>query len=84
MALINNTHFDRIVKERNFVHEPVKATYTSFTEDGKKYFQIDTYGSDSRKLKEKISQSIQIDKDMALELIKTMSKEFDIEMFYKL
>lgn len=84
MALISKTNFEKITKERNYVHEPVKATFTTFADGDKKYFQIDTYGSDSRKMKEKISQSIQIDKDMALELIKTISKEFDIEVFYKL
>jgi len=84
MALISKANFEKITKERNYVHEPVKATFTTFVDGDKKYFQIDTYGSDSRKMKEKISQSIQVDKDMALELIKIISKEFDIEVFYKL
>ena len=78
MALITKNNIKRLDKERNSVHDPVRATYTTFTSDEKKYFQIDTYGSSSREMKDKISQSIQIDKEMAKELIKLMIKAFDI------
>jgi hypothetical protein len=47
--------------ERNSVHNPVSATYTVFTSaDGETYLQIDTYGSDERKIVGKKSQSIQL------------------------
>lgn len=69
MALLTKEKFTKKDKERNTVHNKVSTTYTTFTNDGKKYFQIDTYGSPNRELKGKLSQSIQIDKEMAKELI---------------
>ena len=56
----------------------MRATYTTFTSGGKTYSQIDTYGSPNRELKDKISQSIQVDKETAKELIKIMMDTFDI------
>lgn len=78
MALITKDNMKKLDKDRNSVHSKVRATYTTFTSDGKKYFQIDTYGSPTREMKDKISQSIQIDKDTAKELIKLMMNIFDI------
>ncbi|MCM1270481.1 MAG: methionyl-tRNA formyltransferase [Ruminococcus flavefaciens] len=78
MALITKDNIKKIEKDRNSVHNKVRATYTVFTSGGKKYFQIDTYGSTTRELKNQISQSIQVDEDMAKELIKLMIDIFDI------
>lgn len=78
MALITKDNIKKIDKDRNCVHNKVKATYTVFTSDGEKYFQIDTYGSPNRELKNKISQSIQLDKESAKEIIKLMMDAFDI------
>jgi len=78
MALITKDNIKKLDKERNSVHSKVRATYTTFTSEEKKYFQIDTYGSPTREMKDKISQSIQIDKDTAKELIKLMMNIFDI------
>lgn len=78
MALITKDNIKKLNKDRNSVHRKVRATYTVFTSGGEKYFQIDTYGSDAREMKDKISQSVQIDKDMAKELIKLMIDTFDI------
>lgn len=69
MALITKDNIKKLDKDRNSVHSKVRATYTTFTSDGKKYFQIDTYGSPTREMKNKISQSIQVDKEMAKEMI---------------
>lgn len=78
MAHIKVDKFDRIEKNRNMVHDVVYATYTVFEQSGKRYFQIDTYGKTSRENPAKISQSIQLDKEMAQELIVLMKKEFDL------
>lgn len=78
MARIAKDNIKRLDKDKNSVHIKVAATYSSFTLDGKKYFQIDTYGSPTREMKDKISQSIQVDKEMAKELIKLMMDTFDI------
>lgn len=54
------------------------ATYSVFEEDGKKYVQIDTYGRSERVIPEKISQSIQIDRESAKFLVKLLVNEFDL------
>lgn len=76
MALITKDNIKKLDKDRNSVHNKVRATYTTFTSDGKKYFQIDTYGSPTREIKDKISQSIQLDEETAQELIKLMMGYF--------
>ena len=76
MALITKDNIKKLDKDRNSVHNKVRATYTTFTSDGKKYFQIDTYGSTTREIKDKISQSIQLDEETAQELIKLMMGYF--------
>ena len=80
MALITKDNMKKLDKDRNSVHSKVRATYTTFTSDGKKYFQIDTYGSENRQLKDKISQSIQLDRDMAIELVELLQREFDLRL----
>lgn len=77
MARIEKDRLKRIYKERNSIHQVVQATYTAFDYDGERYFQIDTYGKDDREIPDKISQSIQIDKNMAHELIKLLIDVFD-------
>ena len=78
MALITARNFSRINKERNMIHDSVEATYCTFTKGEEKYFQVDTYGSENRKIKAKISQSIQLDREMAIELVKLLQREFDL------
>lgn len=79
MALITDKKFARIEKNRNSIHKPTSATYAIFEESGERYFQIDTYGSDERIMKEKISQSVQLDKKMAVKLIDVLRNEFNID-----
>lgn len=76
MARIEETRLKKIDKEKNFIHEIVQATYSVFDRDGERYFQIDTYGKDDREMSEKISQSIQVDKKMALKLIDLLQQVF--------
>ncbi len=57
MALIKK--LDKVIKERTSVHKQTDCTYTVFTENGKKYLQLDTYGSKDRQIPGKTSQSIQ-------------------------
>ena len=80
MALITKRHFSHISKEKNMIHESVDATYCTFTKEEKKYFQIDTYGSENRQIKSKISQSIQIDREMAIELVELLQREFNLRL----
>lgn len=76
MAQISLDSIKRIEKNRNTVHEKVHTTYTVFEQEGKKYVQIDTYGRIDREHPEKISQSIQLDKEAAAFLIDILLKEF--------
>ena len=78
MALIQKTHFSRITKDHYRVHEPVDASYSILYEGENKYLQIDTYGSAERQIKGKTSQSIQIDDEMARELVSILKREFSI------
>ena len=78
MAMIKTDLFERIEKNRNSIHKPTNATYTVFSVDEKRIFQIDTYGSPDRVMPEKISQTIQMDKEMAKVLVKLLRQEFDI------
>ena len=78
MAQIDLNSIRRIEKQRNPIHEKVNATFTVFEKDGERYVQIDTYGRGDRENPEKISQSIQIDKDAARFLVRLLLQEFDL------
>ena len=79
MARLDLETIRKIEKERNTVHTPVTTTYTVFDSDnGEHYLQIDTYGRSERVIPEKISQSIQIDKDSAEFLVNLLVKEFKL------
>lgn len=69
--------FQKIEKSRNSVHEVVEAGYIVFTgNDGKRYVQIETYGSKTRKLQDKVSQTIQLDESGARALVKIIEVAF--------
>lgn len=55
MAQISTASIERIEKTRNTLHEKVYSTYTVFENDGRKYFQLDTYGREDRENPRKIS-----------------------------
>ena len=67
MALVRK--LKRHNMDRNTVHGEADCTYTIFTDSGKKYLQIDTYGSPHRQFVGKKSQSIQFDQE-SLEQLK--------------
>jgi len=78
MARISILDFEKRNSERIKLQETVKSTFCSFYDGEKKYFQIDTYGSENRKNYGQPSQKIQFDKEMAIELIKIIKEEFNI------
>ena len=79
MAQINLKNIKNIEKNRNTIHDKVYTTYTVFKADGDRYVQIDTYGKIDRENPEKISQSIQFDKQTAKFIVELLKKEFDIK-----
>ena len=46
------------------------------TNEGAKYLQISTFGSDSRASEPKVSQTIQLDEDLARELVRAIDMTF--------
>ena len=78
MAQISLDSIERVIKQRNTLHDKVYTTYTVFEKEGQKYVQFDTYGRDDRENPGKISQSIQLDKTVARFLVKLLIKEFDL------
>ena len=78
MAQISLESIKKIEKYRNTIHDKVYTTYTTFEADGEKYVQIDTYGRIGRETPEKVSQSLQLDKETARFLVNVLCKEFDI------
>ncbi|MGH4125489.1 MAG: McrB family protein [Clostridium sp.] len=64
MALINKNNLTRIDRKTNKTHSEVAGSYTIFiNEDGNQFLQIDTFGSPDRKIQEKVSQTIQFDRE---------------------
>ena len=78
MAQINLKSIKRIEKQRNTVHEEVYYTYSVFELNGERYVQLDTYGRVGRENPEKLSQTIQFNKETAEYLVNLLSKEFDL------
>ncbi|WP_334176801.1 methionyl-tRNA formyltransferase [Pseudoxanthobacter sp.] len=75
MALVKN--FERYDLAREKVHGVVDCTFSSFTtDDGRRFFQIDTYGSPTRRFRGKKSQTIQLDETAARDLVRLLSAEF--------
>ena len=78
MAQLDLNNIKRIEKNRNYVHDRVYTTYTIFEASGEKYLQLDTYGRIGRDFPEKISQSIQVDKETARYLVALIKDAFEL------
>lgn len=76
MAQIDITTIEKLIKDRNTVHEKVYTTYSTFDNYGKHYVQIDTYGRSDREQPGKISQSIQLDEKSAKFLFDLLKSEY--------
>lgn len=77
MALIRK--LEKSDLENPKIHGEVDCTYTTFLGvDGKRYFQIDTYGSRSRQLKGKKIQTIQFDEITDKQLLSLFKDEFSL------
>lgn len=76
MAQLDCRTFKRIEKQCR-EHEPVQATYTTFERYGRSFLQIDMYGRSYRENPDKISQTIQIDKESARILFDLLKKTFN-------
>ena len=78
MAQINLNNIKRIEKQRNVVHDEVYSTYSVFEINGERYVQLDTYGRVGRENPEKLSQTIQLNRETAKFLVELLSREFEL------
>lgn len=79
MAQMDIENIKRIEKNRNTIHDKVYTTYTIFEAAGEKYIQFDTYGRIDRENPEKISQSIQLDRETAQYIVNLLTREFGLK-----
>jgi len=74
MAQLVTKKFKREQKSRK-LHDTVRAEYDTFTVNGRKYIQIDTYGRENRQMPNTPSQKIQFDEDFAKNLVSIFRAE---------
>jgi hypothetical protein len=58
------------------VHDDVVCGYAAVEVGGQRILQLETYGSDDRKIPGKVSQSLQLDEDGARELKAILERSF--------
>ena len=75
MAIIEK--FERYQK-RTFKTQPTRVTgfYGTFGEGDQKVLQLDTLGSEDREKRQKLSQTIQLERDSAERLWRLLGDEF--------
>jgi hypothetical protein len=75
MALV--TQLEPTQKERTNIHRPTRCVYCVVEDgDGAKFIQLDTMGSDDREIADKVSQSIQFNRQAAEQLLAIMKQAF--------
>lgn len=75
MALIRA--IEPITKGRQTLHEETRCCFSVFTDDnGKRYIQLDTYGTRTRQFPGKVSQALQFDEMSARQLQSLIESTF--------
>ena len=75
MALV--TSLEPSNKDRQSVHRPTRCLYSIIDgSSGERFLQLDTVGSDNREIPEKVSQSIQFDRQAAGQLLQLLRLTF--------
>jgi len=75
MVLVSS--FERSAKDRSTVHRPTRCLYAIIVGDaGKRLLQLDTLGPEDRQFAEKVSQSIQFDRQGAERLLELIRETF--------
>jgi hypothetical protein len=75
MALV--TSFEQNPKARQSVHNPTRCLYAIVQgASGERYLQLDTVGSETREIPNKVSQSIQFDRQAASDLLQILHRTF--------
>jgi hypothetical protein len=75
MALVNE--ITKSTKERQKLHDETTCLSSVFTDDdGRRYIQLDTYGSKTRQMANKVSQSIQLSEQASAQLKKLIESTY--------
>lgn len=74
MALI--AEFLEAHTDRASIHGPVQCGWRVFESGGVTILQLDTYGSDQRKIPDKVSQTIQLNREGAQVLLSLIRRAF--------
>jgi hypothetical protein len=74
VAKINEFH--EVALDSTRIHEGVNCGWRIFSAGGERILQLDTYGSEARKIPGKVSQSIQLDESAARQLIEIVLRAF--------
>jgi hypothetical protein len=75
MALVSTIEMTR--KDRQTIHRPTRCLFSvAEGPNGQRCMQFDTLGSEDRKIPDKVSQSIQFDKQAARQLLKLIQETF--------
>jgi hypothetical protein len=74
MALV--TKIQEGFKNRHTIHKPTECSYFIVYDDGKKYLQLETTGSEDRQIQGKVSQSIQFSPEAIKQLKELLSNKF--------
>ncbi len=64
---------------RNSIHDAIDAKYAIVRNDGRTFVQIDTFGRDTGEIPGKKSQTIQLNRDSGLQLIKILKEAFHVD-----
>ena len=69
--------FEKTTSDRGRLHRTeVECGYAVLNFGGKRYLQLETYGSSDRKIPGKVSQTLQLDAERAAELEKILRLAF--------
>jgi len=75
MALVSS--LEPNTKERQSVHRPTRCLYAIVDgPGGERFLQLDTVGSEDREIPDKVSQSIQFDRQAAGQLLQLLQRTF--------
>jgi hypothetical protein len=74
MALV--TKMNEGFKNRHTIHKPTECSYFVVYDNGKKYLQLETTGSEDRQITGKVSQSIQFSPEAIKQLKDLLSRQF--------
>ncbi|MDR3021678.1 MAG: methionyl-tRNA formyltransferase [Clostridiales bacterium] len=68
----------KLIKQNYVIHRIKPFSYSSFTENGEKFLQIDGYARQETFDNENPAQSLQFNKETAVELVNLIKHEFGI------